>query len=106
MERNLLAKLKCYQTKAIFPVNPAFKEKYGFQDHVRQFDVVCMTTSLKKANEIAESLGIGHRVFIPNFTYTLERPELLAECEKHGGFMIQTSNRNQFTNIQEALQKQ
>lgn len=100
-----MAKLKCYSTMTIFTPNEEFRKKYQFQPHVRQFTVVCLTTSYKKANEWAESLGLGKNVFQSQYTYVLNHPELIEECQKHGGFIIETNKHNQYVSIQEALRK-
>jgi hypothetical protein len=100
-----MAKKKYYKTMHVYSVNEEFRQKYNIPSHVRQFSIACATTSLKKANDWAESLGIGSNVFRSNFTYALERPDLIEECEKHGGFVIQPHRVGEYTSIQEALRE-
>lgn len=100
-----MAKQKCYQTMVIFTANKEFNEKYGHQAHQRQYTIACLTTSFKKANEWAESLGLGKNVFRRNYTYVLDNRELIETCEKHGGFVIETGKFRDFVSIQEALRQ-
>jgi len=87
----------------IFEVKPEFREKYNLPSHQRQFAIACATTSLKKANEIAQSLGLANNTFRPSYTYILENHRLLPICEKEGGFIVQTGNSDAYVSIREAL---
>lgn len=100
-----MAKTKYYQTMAIYSVNEEFRQQHDIRPHVRQFTIACTTTSLKKANDWAELLGIGRNVFRRDFTFILERPDLIEQCEKLGGFIIQPSHIGKFVSIQDALRK-
>ena len=101
-----MAKQKCYNTMAIFTPNEDFREKYGFQSHVRQFSIACLATSYQKANEWAESLGLGKTVFRRDYTNVLKEDHpLYRTCEEHGGFIIETERYGGHASIHEALGK-
>lgn len=56
----------------------------GFNGHHNQFRIVCKAKSRAEANRIAESLGLGSKVFMPDYTCETGNKEEIEFADKYG----------------------
>jgi hypothetical protein len=59
-------------------------KQLGFNGYHHQFRIVCKAKSRAEANRITESLGLGNKVFMPNYTCETGNTEELEFADKYG----------------------